>query len=234
MKGAEIPLLKVLIAVGGRARPQEAIKQVTTYFPDLTPADLTMKTPSGTDHKWRNIVAWVRNTLCDRGAIDRTVPGVWVITEIGRALVEAAEPSRPLAPSQRQARPRVPIQSAPVLPITPETPPERPRAVIPLDRDLYQRLRTTSSSGTDATAFEEALAEAFGFLGFEARQIGGRGDTDVKITAPLGKDAYVAIIDAKSSRTGKHAMRRTRLKQPCNISLRPLWGPCGRMKRATT
>lgn len=45
----EIPLLQVLIAAGGRARAQEAIEQVTTYFPDLTPDDLTMKTPSGTE-----------------------------------------------------------------------------------------------------------------------------------------------------------------------------------------
>src|SRR6266568_1341167 len=88
----EIPLLQVMIAAGGRARAQEAIEQVTTYFPALTPADLTMKTPSGTDLKWRNMVAWVRNTLCDRGAIDRTVRGVWIITELGRQMVtEAAQ-----------------------------------------------------------------------------------------------------------------------------------------------
>ena len=60
----EIPLLKVLIAAGGRATPKEAIAQVTTYFPDLTPADLAMKQPSGSDLKWPNMVAWVRNTLC--------------------------------------------------------------------------------------------------------------------------------------------------------------------------
>ena len=119
-------------------------------------------------------------------------------------VVEAAqEETLPLTPRQRQAHPLPQTPSAPPLPATPEKPPERSRVVVPLDRDLYQQLRTTSHSGTDAAAFEEALAEAFRFLGFEAIQIGGRSDTDVKITAPLGKDAYVAIIDAKSSRTGK-------------------------------
>jgi hypothetical protein len=38
--------------------------------------------------KWPNRVAWVRNALCDKGAIDRTVQGTWVITETGRQMVE--------------------------------------------------------------------------------------------------------------------------------------------------
>ena len=36
-------------------------------------------------------------------------------------------------------------------------------------------------------------------------KIGGRGDTDIRVMAPLGKHQYVAIVDAKSSRTGKVA-----------------------------
>jgi hypothetical protein len=49
------------------------------------------------------------------------------------------------------------------------------------------------------------LAEAFRVLGFDAIKIGGRGDTDIRVTAPLGKHQYIAIVDAKSSRTGKVA-----------------------------
>jgi hypothetical protein len=77
--------------------------------------------------------------------------------------------------------------------------------IVPLGNPLYHRLRTTAQSGTDATAFEEALAEAFRLLGFNAIKIGGRGDTDIRVTAPLGKHQYIAIVDAKSSRTGKVA-----------------------------
>jgi hypothetical protein len=56
-KDIEIPLLKVLIAAGGHATPKEAIERVTRDFPALTPEDLTMKQPSGTNLKWRNMVA---------------------------------------------------------------------------------------------------------------------------------------------------------------------------------
>jgi hypothetical protein len=191
-KDIELPLLQVLIAAGGQATPKEAVERVTPYFPQLTPEELVMKQPSGTDLKWRNMVAWVRNTLCDKGAIDRTVKGVWIITEGGRQMVAQAEPAEPAA--------LLPLL-APPAPVTSPS----PRAVVPLGNALYHRLRTTAQSGTDATAFEEALAEAFRLLGFHAVKIGGRGDTDIRVTAPLGKHQYLAIVDAKSSRTGKVA-----------------------------
>ena len=50
-KDIEIPLLKVLIAAGGHATPKEAIERVTLDFPALTPEDLAMKKPSGTELK---------------------------------------------------------------------------------------------------------------------------------------------------------------------------------------
>jgi restriction system protein len=87
-KDIEIPLLKALIAAGGRATPKEAVERVTRDSPDLTQEEITMKLPSGSDLKWPNRVAWVRNALCDKGAIDRTVQGTWVITETGRQMVE--------------------------------------------------------------------------------------------------------------------------------------------------
>jgi Restriction endonuclease len=130
------------------------------------------------------MVAWVRNTLCDRGAIDRTVRGTWVITETGLQMVE------PQGRSSLDEDDRTKGEKG---------------QVVPLGNPLYHRLRTTAHSGLDATAFEEALAEAFRVLGFDAVKIGGRGDTDIRVTAPLGKQQYIAIVDAKSSRTGKVA-----------------------------
>ena len=192
-KDIEIPLLKALIAAGGRATPKEAVERVTRNFPALTPADLTMKQPSGYDLKWPNRVAWVRNALCEKGAIDRTVRGTWVITEIGQQVVVAAQAS--LSPLLPLLAPSSSVTSV------------RPSPVVTLGNPLYHRLRTTAKSGTDATAFEEALAEAFRVLGFDAVTIGGRGDTDIRATAPLGKHQYIAIVDAKSSRNGKVADR---------------------------
>src|SRR5262245_18331921 len=86
----DIPLLQVLIASGGRATPKEAIERVTTYFPRLTPEDLTLMRPTGRNLKWRNMVEWARRRLCERGEIDRTVSGIWVITDLGRRVVAEA------------------------------------------------------------------------------------------------------------------------------------------------
>jgi Mrr N-terminal domain/Restriction endonuclease len=179
-KDIEIPLLKALIEAGGRATPKEAVERVAKDFPTLTLEDLAMKQPSGSDLKWPNMVAWVRNTLCEKGAIDRAVRGTWVITATGRQMVADMELTLLRDEDSRQTRPVISIQNT-----------------------LSYQLRMTANSGQDPTAFEEALAGAFRVLGFDAIKIGGRGDTDIRVTAPLGKQQYIAIVDAKSSRTGK-------------------------------
>jgi hypothetical protein len=164
---------------------QEAMDQVAAYFPGLTQQDLTIRQPSGRDLKWRNTVLWARNTLADRGAIDRSIRGAWVITERGRQIVAQDEQE----------------DTASVLPLlvsSPRLPAPRPSEIVVLGNPLYHRLRTTAQSGLDATAFEEALAEAFRVLGFDAVKIGGRGDTDIRVTAPLGKQQYIAIVEFMS------------------------------------
>lgn len=69
---------------------------------------------------------------------------------------------------------------------------------------LIARLKETAHASNDPTAFEEAVRDAFGFLGFEALRLGGSGQTDVLITAHLGDDAYRVVIDAKT--TAKEAV----------------------------
>lgn len=189
----EMALLRVLHDAGGALPASEAIARVTAAFPQLTPEDLRARQPSGHHLKWPNLVRWVRQHLVLTGAIDRSVRGVWALTEAGRALVAAAESAAapPAAGSPRTPRPPARAKSAPQA------------RILPAIQPLPARLRAAAHSGTDATAFEEALAEAFRELGFEVVQIGGRSDTDVLVRAPLGKDAYVAVVDAKSSRTGK-------------------------------
>jgi hypothetical protein len=63
---------------------------------------------------------------------------------------------------------------------------------------IAARLRTTGD-GNDATAFEEAVCDAFGRLGFVTRHVGGLYAPDGILDAPLGPLAYRAIVECKSS-----------------------------------
>jgi len=68
---------------------------------------------------------------------------------------------------------------------------------------LGRRLVTASTASDDAAAFEVALADAFAFLGFQAELRSGSGDTDVLATAPLGDEAYAAVVDGKATKQGR-------------------------------
>lgn len=76
-------------------------------------------------------------------------------------------------------------------------------------KDIVDRLTKTSRDpGAEGkalgVAFEEAIAEMFNFMGFEAKRIGGAGDTDViaRWRDSEGKN-ITAIIDAKSKSGGQ-------------------------------
>jgi hypothetical protein len=60
----ELPLLKVLSDNRDQLTAAEAIDKVTTYFPEITPDDLTkeMNPPWGGNF-WRNRVRWARQAL---------------------------------------------------------------------------------------------------------------------------------------------------------------------------
>lgn len=68
---------------------------------------------------------------------------------------------------------------------------------------LVSELEAAGTAGEDAVRLERAVAEAFNNLGFEARHIGGGGQTDVLATVDdgTGRTARV-IIDAKAARSG--------------------------------
>ena len=76
------------------------------------------------------------------------------------------------------------------------------------DDALFDNLRTaardpSAASKAPGVAFEEAIAAVFRYLGFDAKRIGGAGDTDVVIRwkDAEGK-AIVAIVDGKSKSSG--------------------------------
>lgn len=70
-------------------------------------------------------------------------------------------------------------------------------------RRLSLELEAAAIAGETPTRLEKAVADAFSFLGFEARHIGGGGKTDVLATVEdhTGKPVRV-IIDAKAARSG--------------------------------
>lgn len=93
-KDVEIPLLQVLIELGGQGRAKEIYSLVTKKFPQITERDLTESLPSG-GNKWTNRIQWVRLALITKGEMYSPSRGIWAITEKGRKRL--GEPS-PLPP----------------------------------------------------------------------------------------------------------------------------------------
>jgi len=69
--------------------------------------------------------------------------------------------------------------------------------------ELCQRLKASQRRSGSHQDYEKDLKDAFQFLGFEAQHIGGSGETDIVIRASLGPASYSAVIDAKSTQSGK-------------------------------
>jgi len=84
-KDIEIPLLEVLLELGGEGKPtQQIYPLVTMKFPQITDEDLAEKLPSGKNNKWTNRIQWIRQQLISKGEMSSPVYGVWAITEKGR------------------------------------------------------------------------------------------------------------------------------------------------------
>ncbi len=82
----ELPLLKVLHELGGKAEPKEVYPKLIPMFPQVTPEDLAERTPSSPSiFRWHNLVQWSRQKLVEKGQIDGATRGVWKLTPSGRA-----------------------------------------------------------------------------------------------------------------------------------------------------
>jgi restriction system protein len=89
-KDVEVPLLEVLVELGGQGKTTEIYPLVTKKFPEITDEDLTEALPSG-GFKWTNRIQWVRLSLIDKGEMDSPSRGIWAITDKGRKRVETKE-----------------------------------------------------------------------------------------------------------------------------------------------
>jgi hypothetical protein len=68
---------------------------------------------------------------------------------------------------------------------------------------LVDEVVTAQRDAAHPNRFEQAVGRAFRFLGFDVKVLGQSGRTDVVVSAPLGHERFRAVIDAKSSSSGK-------------------------------
>ncbi len=87
----ELPLLKLLHELGGKAQPKELYPKIAELFPQLTEEDLTARLPSSpSTFRWQNLVQWSRQKLVEKGEIDPSTRGIWKLTPRGRARATGA------------------------------------------------------------------------------------------------------------------------------------------------
>jgi hypothetical protein len=103
----EIPLLQVLSDLpGGQGTAQEVRDRFGERFDDRIPVEHRVYLENIRDTKWRNIVAWVRSGLSDRGLVDGPKHGIWRITDMGREhLAQVGNPPPIASPQPASASP---------------------------------------------------------------------------------------------------------------------------------
>ena len=93
----EIPLLQVLADFpGGQGTSREVKDRFGERFDERIPDEHRVYLENVREAKWRNMMAWMRNTLINRGLMDSPAYGIWRITDAGRAHVAQAEDSVPV------------------------------------------------------------------------------------------------------------------------------------------
>ena len=96
---------------------------------------------------------------------------------------------------------------------------------------LEERRRELEATqrGTDGTAFEIAVCNAFAALGFRATHVGGNGAPDGYIDAPLGPLGYRAMLECKRAKVhwvlDPDANEAARYREPFGAQYATLIGP---------
>lgn len=187
-------LLRVLAQWQGTARPKDVVAAVTSEFPELTQEDLARLNTDGA-FTWTNRVHWARQDLVMQGLIDNSVRGVWSLTPQG---LDRALDDTPVLQNPDHALAEDPPHAFG---------PDQPAVTILTSESegLTEELVSAASDSSNPSRFEHALADALRFLGFDALEIGGSGQTDVLAVAPLGSLRYRVVLDAKST-SGKRVI----------------------------
>ena len=77
-----LPVLKVLNDAGGSLGSHDALEQVKSYYPQLTPDELASRLDSG-ENRLNNRIRWSRFDLVLSGDVERGTGGTWKITAKG-------------------------------------------------------------------------------------------------------------------------------------------------------
>ncbi len=164
-KELDVPLLKAVVSLGGKAKAQDVYDEVGKFFPQLTDADRTESLPSG-GSRWKNRIQWARQGLVDRGELTNGGWGIWAITDKGRerlereatSSVESHTPQVPQDPASKiSAASAETIESA--LPVNLEELAENYAAAF--ERKVLQELMDREPS--EFEAFASRLLAAYGF-----------------------------------------------------------------------
>jgi len=153
-KDVEIPLLEVLVELGGQGKPKEIYPLVTKKFPQITAKDLAGTLPSG-GNRWTNRIQWARQALIIKGEMYSPTPGIWAITEKGRKRLGAPPP-----------------------------PPPPPLNFIELYEDYEASFRSllldriNDLSPREFELFGRRLLQAYGFTGVEVTAVSADGGID--------------------------------------------------------
>mgnify|MGYP001614700536 CR=1 FL=1 len=85
----EMPLLKALVKLGGKAKTKNVYPDVEKSM-GLSPAKYPeeYETYQKGQIKWKNKTAWAREYLKRKGQLDGTERGIWKITDMGRERVK--------------------------------------------------------------------------------------------------------------------------------------------------
>ena len=168
---------------------------------------------------------WLQSANLIEGAANRLK-----LTDAGRHLLgrlniyvpsQSTEDSHDLNASQRFGRSK---------------PRTRESVAISVADRLADEIAVASTESADHSRFERLVRDAFALMGFVAKHLGAPGNTDVLLTAPLGRlDSYHVAVDAKTTASGSlndnqvdwATLREHRNKHDANFSLLVAPSPSG-------
>jgi hypothetical protein len=215
-----------LLRVTGQPYFDETPIWASQVFPSRLPVapELVLRPDAGISvHSLRDQLSYFRNLTSPHAWTGHFRGSPAVIKPEDAAVIEAAlrqaatDPTHlldlsnlpvPTPGSRRKRQLAAPLETVITTETTPSAKPESMpiatvRALESEEEALAKRLIQAATTSDDAVGFESALAEAFAYLGFRTERRSGPGDTDVLAVAPLGEEAYAAVIDGKSSRQGR-------------------------------